>query len=918
MDGEYNEPLPFANVLIKGTQKGSTTDIDGKFRIKTEPGTYTLVFSFIGYTTVEISDVVVKGKEDTFIQVTLNPESNQLEGVVIKTTSKRNTEASVLVLQKKSINLVDGLSIQAIRKSGDSDIAGAIKRVPGISVQGGKYVYVRGLGDRYSKTTLNGMELPGLDPDRNTIPMDIFPTNLIDNLIVKKSASSDIGADFTGGTVDIKLKDFSFDPQYSVRFSAGFNPDMHFNSNFIADKKSNTDWLGRDSGYRSLPIDPSLDLPGANPNPITSPENAAILTENTRKLTKTMKPIQQTSDMNYSFGLSASQGFNFKEDGDATIGYIAALGYKSQTQFFENFYRSTVFRTPRATIEQDFVQDAQRGVINKYVSALLGLSYKDNRNKISVNYINLQNGESNAIDLTRQAFIENPYYGEGSVLTYTQRNLTSIPIIGTHTLGENNAKISWKLGRSKSTLNDKDFKRAIFETDADRSIFLISPNVIASPNRLWRDLEETGDVGKLDFEIPLKKGDFSGKFIAGASYIKKERDFNSKNFDIFYNGTSTVLEGNPNNILADENIWVQSPNLFQAADGSFIAGGFERTNIFNSESLNYAFYYSAELKFNDWFRAVLGVRLETYELRYTGEDLQGTTYDGELFIEDENAFANVNFIFSPNEKSNIRASFYQTTARPTFKEASTAYLVDPVTETIFLGNPNIQSSFIDNFDLRYEFFGEKGQMFSISAFLKKFENPIEIAVVSQNTPQDFTAKNNETATVQGVEIELRKKLFSYNEINFSLNANGSYIDAKQRMNDVEYEDRVRLAEPGQVIDRNRELQGQSPYMVNVGITANQSEKELQAGIYYNLQGPTLQVVGIGGVPDVFTVPFHNLDFSAFKVFKGDDVRKKITFRVRNILDQKRESIFIWNNEDVGTFQSLSPGITFSLGVSLTF
>ncbi len=918
IDAEYNEPLPFANVLIKGTQKGSTTDIDGKFQIKTEPGIYTVVFSFIGYSTKEISEVVVKPGEQTFLQVTLNPASNQLDAVVIKTTSKRNTEASVLTLQKKSINLVDGLSIQAIRKAGDSDIAGAIKRVPGISVQGGKYVYVRGLGDRYSKTTLNGMELPGLDPDRNTIPMDIFPTNLIENLIVKKSASSDIGADFTGGTVDIKLKDFSFDPQYSVRFSAGFNPDMHFNSNFIADERSSTDWLGRDDGYRDLRIDPNLDLPPALPLPLIPAERAAVLTENTQKLNKKVTPIQQTSDLNYSFGVSASNGYKFKEGGDDSIGFIAALGYKSQTTYYQDFFRSSVFRTPVDGIQQDLVQNGQLGTINTYLSTLLGVSYKSSNTKLGINFLNLQNGESNANNVNRQAFIENPYWGIGSIITYTQRNLMTIPIYGIHTLGENGLKINWKFAKSRSRLNDKDFRRTFFETDEDRTFFQISPNVIAAPSRLWRDLDETGTVGKIDFELPLKKGDFTGKFTAGASYIKKQRDFSSKRFDIFYNGNSQVLGGDPDAILQDSNIWKQSTNNFEATTGSYISGGFERTNRFNSESINTAQYFSTELKFTEWFRAVAGVRMESYELRYSGEDLLGTVYERDLFIDDHDTFVNVNLIFSPNEKSNIRTSFYQTTARPTFKEASAAYLIDPVTETFFLGNPDIQSAYIDNFDIRYEYFGEGNQMFAISAFAKYFDNPIEIAVVSQDTPNDFRAINNETASVLGIELEARQKIFAYNKVDFNINANGSYIRARQKMSEEEFRDRVQLAEPGQVIDPERELQGQSPYMINFGLTANHTEKEMQAGLFYNVQGPTLEFVGIGGVPDVYSEPFHNLDFTASKVFKGDKVRKKVTLRVKNILNDKRESNYIWNDEEVGKFRSFNPGILYSIGVSWTF
>ena len=918
MDSDYNEPLPFANVSVKGTKNGATTDIDGKFEIKVSPGTYTVIFSFIGYTTIQLSEVIVKSNKETFLQVTLKPESNQLDAVIITTTSKKNSEASVLNLQKKSISLVDGLSIQSIKKAGDSDVAGAIKRVPGISVQGGKYIYVRGLGDRYSKTTLNGMELPGLDPDRNTIPMDIFPTNLIENILVKKSASSEIGADFTGGTVDINLKDFAFTPEYTVNFTAGYNPGMHFNKNFIADVKSSSDWRGKDDGLRDLPIDPNIALPPALFLPIQTAEEASVLTESTKKLTKNLKPIQQTSDLNYNFGFSASNGYKLKKDGESSIGYIAAIGYKSETSFLDDFYRANVIRTPNDGIQNELVQNGVLGTINTYLSTLLGVTYKDNKNKISVNFIDLQNGESNALNLARQTFIENPYWGEGSIITYTERNLRSIPITGRHTIGDNLFTVEWKFAPSKSILSDKDFKRTIFETDADKSFYIIGPNPIASPSRLWRDLDEKSTVGKLDIEVPLQATSFSGKIRLGASKISKERDFNSRKFDILYNGDSGIFGGDANAILADENIWVQSPNPFKRSDGTYIAGGPERTNVYNSESKNDAFYFSSELKFSEMIKAVIGVRFETYQLRYTGENLLGEKFENKLFIDDKDLFSNINLIISPNEKSNVRVSYYKTTARPSFREASSAYLIDPVTETFFLGNPDIKSAYIDNYDLRYEFFGEKNEIFALSLFSKSFKNPIEIAVVSDDTPNDFTARNNEKATVRGVEFELRKNILTLNNLTFNVNTNISFISAKQTMNDDEYNSRVILAEPGQVISRERELQGQSPYMINVGLLASESEKEIEAGLYYNVQGATLEFVGAGGVPDIYSEPFHNLDFSASKVFSGEKLTKKITFRAKNILQDKTESYYILNKEKSNLFRSFSPGIIFSLGVSLTF
>ncbi len=918
MDEGINEPLPFANVVVKGTKVVTTTDIDGKFVLKVQPGTYTVVFSFTGYSDVEMSDIVVNLNKDTFIQVNLKSQSNQLDAVVIKTTSKKNSETSVLNFQKKSFTVVDGLSIQSIKKAGDTDAAAAIKRVPGISVQGGKYVYVRGLGDRYSKTTLNGMELPGLDPDRNTIPLDIFPTNLIDNLIVKKSASADIGADFTGGTVDINLKDFSFSPEYNVNFSAGYNPDMHFNNSFLADTKSSTDWRGKDNGDRDLPIDPKIDFKPALPLPIVSAEDAALLTESTKKLAKQMKPSEETSGLDYNFGFSASNGFKLKKDGEASIGFIAALGYRSETTFYDDFYRGTYLVAPGGGTELDEEQNSIVGQKNTFVSTLLGLTYKDNKNKISINFIDLQNGESVASNIESQGFIQNNFYGEGSIITYTQRNLRSLPISGRHNIGDNLFSINWKLAKSTSIVNDKDFSRAIFETDEDNSFYLLSPNVTSAPQKFWRDLDENSTVAKLDFDIPVEAKAFSGKFSLGASHIFKERDFSTKKFDILFNGDSQVLGGDPDAILADKNIWVQSPNQFESTVGSYIAGGFEEKNTYYSKATNNAYYFSTELKFSELWKAVVGVRYEAYDLRYTGVSLFGDIYDNELFLNDKDLFTNINLIFSPNEKSNIRASFYQTTARPTFKEASAASLVDPVTETTFTGNPDIRSSYIDNLDFRYEIFWEKSQMLAFSFFAKNFKDPIEIAVFDVDTPNDFTVKNREKATVRGLELELRKNLFSLTNWTFNLNTNASYIVAKQTMDDDEYNARLIQAAPGQTIDRERELQGQSPYMINVGLLAADSEKQIEAGIFYNVQGPTLDFVGFGSTPDVYSEPFHNLDFTASKVFKGDKVTKKITFKTQNILQDKTESYYVWDEEKVGLFRGFSPGLSFSLGINFTF
>jgi len=308
MDGEFNEPLAFSNVVVKGTIIGTTSDFEGKYTLDVPVGVYTIQFLYLGYETKEISNVEMVLGKLTEVDVVMNPSSNQLDEVVLVTSARQNSETAILNVQRKSVNLLDGLSAQSIKKVGDSDLAGAIKRVPGVSVQGGKYVYVRGLGDRYSKTVLNGLEVPGLDPDRNTLQLDIFPTNLIENILVSKSASADLPSDFSGGVVDIVTKDFSLVPEYSINVSANYNPSMHFKKDYIRDFRSKTDFLGFDSNYRDLPLDPKDNIPNA----ITTSSEANLLPGITKSFDPKMGVMNAQNEMNFSLGATASNQYSLK------------------------------------------------------------------------------------------------------------------------------------------------------------------------------------------------------------------------------------------------------------------------------------------------------------------------------------------------------------------------------------------------------------------------------------------------------------------------------------------------------------------------------------------------------------------------------------------------------------------------------
>ena len=348
IDGDFNEPLPFANILVKETGDGVTSDFDGKYSIELPKGSYTLVFSFVGYETKEITNINVSDSDYTITDIVLNSVAQGLEEVVVTVDAKRNTESSVLEIQRKSASLLDGISAQTFQKIGANDIASAVKNVPGVSVQGGKYVYVRGLGDRYSKSILNGVDIPGLDPDRNTIQMDLFPTNMLSNVLVIKSARADLPADFTGGVIDIITKDFPAKQEFSISASMSFNPDMHFNDNYLSYEGGQTDFLGFDDGTRKDKIFNTFLGNAYDPRLNATTSGLTAINHISNQFNPQMGPNNDTSGMNYNFGVSYGNQFNF--DNGHSFGFLGSLSYRKEQTVFENTQDNIYTFSPNRTV----------------------------------------------------------------------------------------------------------------------------------------------------------------------------------------------------------------------------------------------------------------------------------------------------------------------------------------------------------------------------------------------------------------------------------------------------------------------------------------------------------------------------------------------------------------------------------------
>ena len=913
LDTEVNDVLPFANVFIKGTSSGTTSDFEGDYTLEAEEGTYTIVFSFVGYETLEVSQVLVKPGETTSLNVNMKTSAGALDEVLITTTTARDTETSVLSLQRNSINLMDGLSSQSFSKIGAGDVSAAVKTIPGVSVQDGGHVYVRGLGDRYTKSILNGVDIPGLDPDRNSIQLDIFPTNILDNVLVLKSSTANLPADFTGGMINIITKDFPARAEYSLSIGGTYNPGMHLKSNYLKYDGGNTDFLGFDDGTRDLPVIRGQIFP----RPF---DNDEALTRLTQRFNPILGASTATSPIDFSAGFTAGNQYDVGENNK--LGFFASASYKNTTEFYEN-YESNSYLKPRETGE--FELRPNRTLIGDYgkknvlLSGMAGLAFKTQQSKYQLNVLHIQNGESTAGLFNEKVFVSDAIEVFRDNLEYTQRSITNAILSGKHANKDASWTTEWKLSPSLARVNDKDVRITAFEFDDKSGTYGIRPSSSESPTRIWRDLEEINLVSKLDISKRhnLFKRNASLKF--GGSYTYKQRDFSIDQYQILIQGSvSQNYNGDANQILAPGNIWTP-----QSGTGSYINGFFEPANTFDAYNTNFAVYISEEFNISDKIKTILGIRFEKFDLYYTGQNNLGDLkLDNEHLIDKADIFPSANIIYSTTDNANLRLSYAKTTARPSFKEASIAQIYDPLTNRTFIGNLDIRPTYIDNLDVRYEIFGESAQLFAVSGFFKSFTDPIELAIFSDFSADNFQPRNVNDAMVYGIELEVRKNLDfispAFEKFNFNLNI--SLIDSEVEMDrspNGEFESKQRNLRMGEEFDGKRELQGQSPYLINSGMNYSDIDKGWQAGIFYNVQGKTLELVGLGTVPDVYTMPFHSLNLNVSKAF-GETGNSVISLKVSNILDAVIESRFQSFKAEDQIFSKRSPEQPISLSYSYKF
>ncbi|MDX1640360.1 MAG: TonB-dependent receptor [Balneolaceae bacterium] len=926
IEGATGDPVYGVTIQVIGTSNGTTTDFDGKFDLSLSEGQYDLRISYVSYTPIVIEEIGVEAGEVTIIDnIRLEKTVEEMEEVVVTAEMVNISEAAMITTKRKSTNLLDGISAERFRTIGDSDAAQALKRVTGVSVEGGKYVYVRGLGDRYTKTMMNSVDIPSLDPNRNSLQIDIFPTNLIDNMIITKTAVAEMPADFTGGIVNIETKDFPEQPILDVSVSTSYNPSMHFNSSFLGYDGSNTDLLGFDSGTRELPDGADFE---DIPTPISGHPDGDV-NNFINSFNPTLGPKELTNPMDLSAGLSL--GNQFKVDSDNTVGYILSGTYKRSTNHYDDF-RYGEFQRPAEPTAYDLVYATrQNGTVsesNILLGGLAGLAFKTPNSKYKLTGMHLQNGEDRAtsffIDNSGIAPGQSGYAADSYNLEYSERSITNFLLNGIHYFDNAKWEVNWRVSPTFSTMNDPDVRRVAYTRAPNGLRF--NAGAGGFPSRIWRYMDEVNLVGRFDVTRDYQLFGSGAKFKAGGSHVYKQRDYEILSFDMQFFGSIPDLTGDPSEILQPENIYPNGPIYYQSGNPN------PNPNAYSSNIQNTSFYISNEFNLFPNLKTSLGLRVEDYVQRHTGRDAlyaqggNGNNLDDEKVLDAMDFFPSANLTYFLTDNQNLRFSYSRTIARPSFKELSFAQILDPVSDRIFNGglfaigewDGNLSETGIHNFDTRWEMFFNRGQLLSFSLFYKSFDAPIELVrIQAQQTSSEFQPRNVGDGQVFGVEFEFRKSLgFSGGAMeNISVSSNITVTESIIDMTEQEFRARKNFEKQGQTIDDTRQMAGQAPYIINLGLSYDNAAIGLDGGLFYNVQGETLTVVGGGLYPDVYTAPFHNLRLNMNKSFGSN---ASVNLSVSNLLNDSRAEYYQGYEADKQVFSRYNPHTSISLGFKYSF
>jgi outer membrane receptor protein involved in Fe transport len=815
IDAETGEPIIGANVVVKNTTRGAATDLGGCFVIPSlSPGEYELVISSVSYARKRITGVRVTSGSRVEINVALAPEAIVAEEVIVEARASASYQGGLLALQRKAPTIGDGISAEQIKRSPDATSADALRRIPGISIVENKFVFVRGIAERYSRAVLNGAPLPGGEPEKRSFAFDLIPTNLIDHATILKSFTPEVPGDVSGGYVQINTIDFPSDLTGSAQFSATavgkttFNPYHSYHGGSL-------DYLGIDDGTRKLPA----GFPGNLSDPGLSPE---ALHTAARSLKNIWAPRTKRAPLNRNFSISLGDGARLF---GTALGFVAALSYRTG---FES--SRMMINEYEASNELRFSYNGRQSSQTTLWGGLFNLSYKfSNRNKISLKNTFSMTAQDQVSILEGFQFTDAGAEQRLTALKFVSRSVYSGQLSGEHSFETYPAtQLQWRLSYSRASYSEPDYRRVTYArplgSQEPFSAVLGFQANLKNGGRFYSVLLDHALGGGLDVEFPLGEGKIKTGF--QAEYL--QRGFSSRLIGIITNArgngyTDQYLYQLPlERIFAPENFRPNGFSLDEYSNG---------TNNYSADAFTGAAYAVANIPLTPLdrdLRFIGGVRLERVAQLVHSFDLSGRK-PIEIGVSRVDLLPSVNLVYGLDRWTNVRAAYAQTVNRPELRELAPFTYFDFSTQTSVRGNASLQPSSVQNFDLRFEHYPSTAEILSAGVFLKQFKNAIEKVIIAGSAlGSERTFANAARATNYGFEVESRLsfRYLSASLSDFSLGLNYTRVASSVDVPATE-------TTQGR---RGRPIQGQSPYVLNIGLSYAPPDRRPSMQILYNAIG----------------------------------------------------------------------------------
>ena len=866
---EKNEAIAGVSVKIVGAPGGVTTDLEGRYTLTLNTGRkYELEFSAVGYSTKSISEVEVLAAQVNELNIILEVTSKSLGAVTVtatRTNARRETTASLLQFQKNTNTVASVISAEAIRRSPDRNTGEVLKRTPGVSVQDGRFIVVRGLADRYNQAMLNGILLGSAEPDRKTFSFDLIPAAMIDNIIINKAFVPEYPGEWAGGLIQVNTKDIPSRDFFNIQVGTGFNSQT-VGKTFYKDQGGKWDWLGFDDGTRALP--PSYTTKSEFDN-----ASRAQKTEVGKQMRNAWAPEKSTVPLNLNFEINGGfEGELFGKKAGGTVGVV----YNRTNRYLElanrqNTLSNGIFSRNTDFSDDRFVQEVSTGAFGSLSMQLNPL------NRISVKSILNVNSASSAtlregVDETR-----NDRLLRGSELMFKQNTLFNVQATGEHGIARE-VKFRWYGSFNILDGYIPDQRRTLYSRVNEQDPFrAVISNTLSqqSGSRIYQSLSDYVYTGGGDLSYTFDWLDQKQTIKGGYMLQVKDRLYDAKLFANYLPSDNDALRQlSEDEIFALENFGDGTGNKF-AFDA--IKGN---TFRYLANTILNAGFIQFDNQFTPNLRVVWGVRVEDYDQLVGSVNASDPRH---THSQVRDWLPGLNATLKLNQRTNLRLSGSQTVIRPELRELSFLNLYDFELNASVQGNPSLERTKVSNFDLRYEWYPRAGEVFTMGVFYKYFDKPIEqMFNEGAGGSSTFTFQNPEEAKSYGVEAEFRKKLdFAPVLKNFTFQANAAYIYSQ-------------IKDSALKIDRS--LQGQSPYLINLGLLYDLPKGGFNATLLFNMIGERIYLVGDissgAGTPDIYEAPRPVLDFQlAKKVLKN---RGEIKLNISDILNQRQ---YFYQNAD---------------------